>query len=667
MRNTKTSTLKSNTKGITLIALVITIIVLLILAGVTIATLTGDNGILTRANDAKIETAVATVKEAIKLEQVEKSIDSEEVNPETLLADGKLQRTVQQEDDGNYYMYYALKENAYDGMQGLGKGNITDLKDVFLIDDDLNVKYIASNGKEYGDNINSKILEDETIIRFSSPEFAEYIRKISGADSVDKIEFQWMKNLARLTINDSSIDNLQDLIFFPNLNYLGLNGLNLTSLDGIENCKKINTIEISNCAEIKDWRQLEKMQALKTFNVSFKLNEFDDLINSLRNIDIKSLGITTVGLQDASNIRELTTLESLNLAYNSITNIDFVRDLKELTSLKLQSNNISDFLCISELDKLNTLYLKGNPNIDGNRDNYTGEDLEKLNKIGKILVNGGTITLDVDKIGLFNNYKSLDLSGQNLTNIEMLEGMNQLVSLNLNNNKLTFTEEKDKNILKSLINLKDLDISQNYIEDISFLNSFKNLTRLSIWGDNNSKINLKQIEDIISNVALVPSNVQFQTLNNCDKQKITKIYLNNATDVNELPQLSNFEFLDTIIITNSPSIKNWGNILQAKNLKTINLSYCNMTGKMVDFSSLESITDIKLDNNFLSTTDISVLKNLNNRVINIDLTNNSIIDANILINLHPSSIIKLTNNVNLSPESKQALTNHFGNNVTYNQ
>ena len=36
-------------KGITLIALVITIIVLLILAGVTIATLTGDNGILTKA------------------------------------------------------------------------------------------------------------------------------------------------------------------------------------------------------------------------------------------------------------------------------------------------------------------------------------------------------------------------------------------------------------------------------------------------------------------------------------------------------------------------------------------------------------------------------------------------------------------------------------------
>ena len=53
--------------GITLIALVITIIVLLILAGVTIATLTGENGILTRASDASKQTEVAEEEEAIKI------------------------------------------------------------------------------------------------------------------------------------------------------------------------------------------------------------------------------------------------------------------------------------------------------------------------------------------------------------------------------------------------------------------------------------------------------------------------------------------------------------------------------------------------------------------------------------------------------------------------
>ncbi|MEI3410638.1 MAG: hypothetical protein V8S04_01040 [Clostridia bacterium] len=56
-----------NSKGITLIALVITIIVLLILAGVTIATITGDNGILTKAQNAKEKNAQKTIEEQINL------------------------------------------------------------------------------------------------------------------------------------------------------------------------------------------------------------------------------------------------------------------------------------------------------------------------------------------------------------------------------------------------------------------------------------------------------------------------------------------------------------------------------------------------------------------------------------------------------------------------
>ena len=54
-------------KGITLIALVITIIVLLILAGVSIAMLTGQKGILTQANNAKNETELASAKEKVEL------------------------------------------------------------------------------------------------------------------------------------------------------------------------------------------------------------------------------------------------------------------------------------------------------------------------------------------------------------------------------------------------------------------------------------------------------------------------------------------------------------------------------------------------------------------------------------------------------------------------
>ena len=63
----KTKELKRD-KGITLIALVITIIVLLILAGVTIATLTGENGILTKATEASKKTEQTSAEEQVQLE-----------------------------------------------------------------------------------------------------------------------------------------------------------------------------------------------------------------------------------------------------------------------------------------------------------------------------------------------------------------------------------------------------------------------------------------------------------------------------------------------------------------------------------------------------------------------------------------------------------------------
>ena len=57
--------------GITLIALVVTIIVILILAGISISMLTGHNGILNRAADAKEKTEIASKDEQRKLAQAE--------------------------------------------------------------------------------------------------------------------------------------------------------------------------------------------------------------------------------------------------------------------------------------------------------------------------------------------------------------------------------------------------------------------------------------------------------------------------------------------------------------------------------------------------------------------------------------------------------------------
>ncbi len=69
---------KNKEKGITLIALVVSIIVLIILAGVSIAMLVGENGIITQAQRAKQETEQAQVEEKRQLAMLEASVHLEE-------------------------------------------------------------------------------------------------------------------------------------------------------------------------------------------------------------------------------------------------------------------------------------------------------------------------------------------------------------------------------------------------------------------------------------------------------------------------------------------------------------------------------------------------------------------------------------------------------------
>ena len=60
--------------GITLIALVVTVIVLLVLAGVSISMLTGQNGILIRAAESKEKTEDAEKQENGRLQDYEDTI-----------------------------------------------------------------------------------------------------------------------------------------------------------------------------------------------------------------------------------------------------------------------------------------------------------------------------------------------------------------------------------------------------------------------------------------------------------------------------------------------------------------------------------------------------------------------------------------------------------------
>ena len=83
-----------NNKGITLVALVITIVILLVLAGIAISSLTGENGLFARAKQAKEKTVEGQLREEIVMAiqdiQAEELPKGNKVTLETLV-DGQLE------------------------------------------------------------------------------------------------------------------------------------------------------------------------------------------------------------------------------------------------------------------------------------------------------------------------------------------------------------------------------------------------------------------------------------------------------------------------------------------------------------------------------------------------------------------------------------------------
>ena len=132
-------------KGITILALVITIIVLLILAGITIGAITGNNGLIGQTQDAKLETEKAQIKEDLDIMVVQSigkdgKVDKEVLMPKLeTLPDGK---EIYDTDEVIYIVYpeYTFKVD-------LGSGDVT-IEDVEVSKDETPWELAGSGTEE---------------------------------------------------------------------------------------------------------------------------------------------------------------------------------------------------------------------------------------------------------------------------------------------------------------------------------------------------------------------------------------------------------------------------------------------------------------------------------------------------------------------------------------
>ena len=371
-------------KGITLIALVITIIVLLILAGVTIATLAGNNGIITRASQAAEETRIAQVEEQVNLWKSEKemgnttggTITSEDNFLQNLKDNGsvtedEIDRTNQIIKIGDTEIYYGSGSELTDIYVAL----YTDGTLVFNSKDEFDESLLSKNyGKidVFGTNQKPPWYSDANSITT-----ANFLNKV-----VPKSTRSWFNTLKKLTTiqNIANLDTsrVTDMSFMFYCCF-DLQTVDLThfNTENVTNMKQM----FSNCGDINNLD-------FSSFNTS-KVTNMDNMFHTCTNLtqlDLSSFNtgeVTDMAYMFGRN-RNLTTLNLSSFDTSKVTNMaNMFYGCKKLTELNLSSfdtKKVDNYFCMFGLNNdllpaTVTIYIGPNWNSDMTEiaTNYAGK------------------------------------------------------------------------------------------------------------------------------------------------------------------------------------------------------------------------------------------------------------------------------------------------------
>lgn len=184
--------MKKEIKGITLIVLVITIIVLLILVGVTISTLTGDNGLLTKAQSAKERSDIAKEREQIKLAVSASLIE----NTNTTTANS-IEKNLRQ-DVGNSASVIDIEDDTYIASMPTNR--------VYEIDENREVIYLGFLD-DFMNNIDIKVSKESDSTYRNTQVVTATIKNYVGIENENiQLQYAWVKENQQDNINYQTIE-----------------------------------------------------------------------------------------------------------------------------------------------------------------------------------------------------------------------------------------------------------------------------------------------------------------------------------------------------------------------------------------------------------------------------------------------------------------------------
>lgn len=305
----------NNKKGITLVALVVSIVVLIILAGVSVSMLTGTNGILRQASNAKEQTETANEKEKIQLAYIECKMknSNNDVKAEELFKQLNNDNVNVTKVYGDDLIVVIINNNVYeiDKNENINfMGSLLSYSKEEPVMMAINTEY-AFWKEEYKTNI-IKIETKPYIVKLENIEYEwdvsenkdksvmAYLMKLDE----DKYELVLMAN-GKIKFNRNCYRLFGDFTSLESAKLLGVDTENVTTMYGLfMNCPKLTDLDISS---------------FNTSNVT-NMDRMFQGCSSLKSLDIQNFDTKNVTSM-SSMFREMTSIEELNLRNFDTSNV----------------------------------------------------------------------------------------------------------------------------------------------------------------------------------------------------------------------------------------------------------------------------------------------------------------------------------------------------------
>lgn len=383
--------------------------------------------------------------------------------------------------------------------------------------------------------------------------------------------------------------NIQDITF---LNLTGADtfeesltapGLGITDLTGIKAFTSLDTLWVQqNNLTILDVEDMTNITDIRAF-----FNDLEQInINGLTNLEIIGLNVNKLS---GINVSTNTNLKIFDVAQNELLGLD-ISSLANLTNMNVQDN--AQLTCIQVESATRATSLNGNTNFRKNGsttfsntcttiytqipDRNFEQSLidQNIDSEGGI-ANGLVLTSDI------SGRISLDISGQDITDLSGLEDFTALEILNVNENNLNALRLQNLNLVEIYANNTNVPLSE-----IRFQNNPPNgdfLTNVVILElqDNNlgaagSTINFGGLPNLQS---LNVSGNNFGNINLSTNTSITNLIASNCGNLNTITALSDLAQLQELTVDNSDfTTLNFSglNVLSTLRINTNNFTSLNL-------------------------------------------------------------------------------------------